>query len=194
MGGKAKQFLKSLTQDEKEYNVTKEELEMNDKDLINDIEKYRAIISDSCKKSVTTINLLQDTGYTGDTSLLKKKFASIKLAHKLLSNPDSIDDNLLKSTAFGMSLTGINPTFFKVIGSSKGIAKDEKYNAGEMIELMDSGLNNPNSTITIIDRNSNASVIFQLKVKKGEEDPKEIQISCKPNGNTQATLEIEKSK
>ena len=63
-----------------------------------------------------------------------------------------------------------------------------------MIELMDSGLNNPNSTITIIDRNSNASVIFQLKVKKGEEDPKEIQISCKPNGNTQATLEIEKSK
>ncbi len=195
-GGKAKQFLKSLTQDEKEYNVTKDEQELNTDSLIKAIEDYRKDIADSCKKSITTINLIQDTGYTGngDESTIRKKFASIKLARKLLADPQSIDDNLLKGVAFGMSLTGINPTFFKVIGSSKGVAKEDKFPAGEMIELMDFGLNNAGSNITIIDRNTNASIIFQLKIRKGEEPTKDIQFTCKPNGNTQATLEIEKSK
>jgi len=194
--GKAKQFLKSLTTDEKEYNVTKDELNMSNDDLIKSIEDYRSNIAASCKKSVTTINLVQDTGYTGngDKDKIQSKFASVKLANKLLSNPSTIDDNILKGVAFGMSLTGINPTFFKVIGNSNGVAKDEKYPAGEMIYLMDGGLENPKSVINVTDLNSNTSVKFNLTIRKGEEDPKDIQFSCKSNGNTQATLEIEKSK
>ncbi len=194
--GKAKQFMKSLTPDEREYNVTKDELDMDSRDLIKAIEDYRKNIAAACKKSVTTINLIQDTGYTGkgDADTIQSKFASIKLANKLLSNPNTIDDNILKGVAFGMSLTGVNPTFFKVIGSTRGTASDEKYPAGEMIELMDAGLENPNSVITITDLNTNASVKFNLTIKKGEDSPKDIQFSCKPNGNTQATLEIEKSK
>ena len=194
--GKAKQFLKSLTKDETEYNVTKQELDMSDEDLIKSIETYRSKISDSCKKSITTINLIQDVGYTGngDKNKLQSKFASIKLAYKLLSDPSTIDDNILKGVAFGMSLTGVNPTFFKVIGNSNGVAKDEKYPAGEMIYLMDGGLENPNSIINITDLNSNTSVKFNLKIRKGEDMSKDVQFTCKSNGNTHATLEIEKSK
>jgi hypothetical protein len=91
-----------------------------------------------------------------------------------------------------MSLTGINPTFFKVVGNPKGIAKFEKFPNGDMIYLMDGGLNNKNSNIEIIDLNSNTSISFKLKIKKGEEE-KFIHLKCKPNGNTQSTLEIEKS-
>jgi hypothetical protein len=194
--GKAKQFLRSLTKDEKEYNITKEEISMQPEEMISAIEKYRQIISDSCKKSVTTINLTQDREFTGKGNIdkIQQKLASIKLAAKLLEDPKKIDENILKGVAFGMSLTGVNPTFFKIIGSSKGVAKYDKYPAGEMIYLMAGGMNNPDSEIEIRDLNSNSSIIFNLKVKKGEEESKWIQFTCKPNGNTQATLEIEKIK
>lgn len=194
--GKAKQFLKSLTKDETEYNVTKDELGKSNEELISAIESYRQTIAKSCAQSVTTINLIQETGYTGNGNRdkIQSKFASVKLATKLLSDPSKIDDNLLRGVAFGMSLTGVNPTFFKVIGSAKGSAKLEKYPAGEMIFLMDAGLENPESKIEVKDLNTNTSVIFTLNVRKGEEPPKFIQFTCKSNGNTQATLEIEKSK
>lgn len=194
--GKAKQFLKSLTKDETEYNVTKDELGKSNEELISAIESYRETIAKACAQSVTTINLTQETGYTGNGNRdkIQSKFASVKLAAKLLSDPSKIDDNVLRGVAFGMSLTGVNPTFFKVIGSTKGSAKLEKYPAGEMIYLMDAGLDNPGSKIDVKDLNSNTSVIFTLNVRKGEEPSKFIQFACKSNGNTQATLEIEKSK
>jgi hypothetical protein len=190
--GKAKQFLKSLSKDEKEYNVTKEELNISDEELIKKIEYCREKISELVPKSITTINLIQDRNFVGNSDKIKSKYASIKLAYRLLQDPSLIDDNILKSVAFGMSLTGINPTFFKVVGNPKGIAKFEKFPNGDMIYLMDGGLNNKNSNIEIIDLNSNTSISFKLKIKKGEEE-KFIHLKCKPNGNTQSTLEIEKA-
>ena len=194
-GGKAKQFMKSLTKDDKEYNVTKDEQKLPTDSLIKAIENYRKIIADSCSKSGITIDLTQDSGYTGDgdEDTIRKKYASIKLAHKLLADPDSIDDNLLKGCAFGMSLTGVNPTFFKVIGNTKGVATEDKFPAGEKIELMDHGINDKRTHITILDRNSNASIIFRFTIRKTTANvDKPIQFTCKPNGNVQATLEIEK--
>lgn len=194
--GKAKQFLKSLTKDEREYNITKEDLSMSQEDMISAIEKYRDQIHKSCKQSITTVNLIQDRGFTGggNPDKIQQKLASIKLAAKLLEDPQMIDDNVIKSVAFGMSLTGVNPTFFKIIGSGKGVAKYDKYPAGEMIYLMDGGMGNPESVIDIKDLNTNSSIIFNLRIRKGEEEPKDIQFTCKPNGNTQSTLEIEKIK
>jgi hypothetical protein len=193
-GGKAKQFMKSLTKDEKEYNVTKEEQELPVNDLISAIETYRKNIKSSCEKSQVTIELNQETGYTGDGNEdnIRKKFASIKLTHRLLADPSTIDDNLLKSVGFGMSLTGLNPTFFKVTGNSKGVAKYEKFTAKELITLEDGGLGNKDSIIKIKDLNSNTSVVFNLRIRKGEELPKDVQFVCRPNGNVQSTLEIEK--
>ena len=193
-GGKAKQFMKSLTKDEKEYNVTKSELELPVKDVISAIETYRKNIKNSCLKSEVTIDLIQDTDYTGEgvEDAIRSKFASIKLAHKLLADPSTLDDNLLKSVGFGMSLTGLNPTFFKITGNSKGVAKYEKFPAKELITLEDGGLGHKDSIIKITDSNSNSSIIFNLKIRKGEDPPKYVQFVCRPNGNIQSTLEIEK--
>ena len=61
-----------------------------------------------------------------------------------------------------------------------------------MITLEDGGLGHKDSIIKIKDVNSNSSIVFNIKIRKGEEEPKDVQFVCRPNGNTQATLEIEK--
>jgi hypothetical protein len=158
------------------------------------IEDLRRKISDSCSKSDISINLQQEKGYKNDDpTSLRKKYASLKITAKLLENPAEIDDNILKSAAFAMSLTGVNPTFFKFIGSSKGNAKIDKFPKGEMIYLLDHGLGDKRSVVEIIDRNSSSEVIFKFRIKKGE-DEKSVVLKCRPNGSKQSTLEIEKLK
>jgi hypothetical protein len=192
--GKAKEFLKTLTKDQKQYNVTKAEYKLDDSEIESMIEDLRKKIADACSKSEITINLEQDTNYKNSNPIsLRNKFASLKVTAKLLENPAEIDDNILKSTAFAMSLTGVNPTFFKFMGSSKGNAKVDKFPKGEMIYLLDHGLGDKRSSIDIVDRNSNAEVMFRFRIKKGEYE-KPIILKCRPNGGVQSTLEIEKMK
>jgi hypothetical protein len=125
---------------------------------------------------------------------LRKKYASLKICAKLVGDPSQLDDNILKSAAFAMSLTGVNPTFFKLVGSSKGDAKIDKFTSGDMIYLLDHGLGNRGSIIEIIDRNSAAEVKFKFRVKKGEEDLN-VTLKTRPNGDgRQCTLEIERLK
>lgn len=192
--GKAKEFLKSLTDVQSEYNLTKEEIELgeeNKEELVKRIEALRSEISSLVKKSLTTIVLEQDTNFSSKDDTIIKKYASIKLAHFLLKDPQKMDENILKACGFGLSLTEVNPTFFKCIGSTKGSAKIDKFSAGQTITLLYDGLKSKDSQITVVDSNSNAAIKFLFKIKKGE-DHKFIQLTCKPNGNTQATLEIEK--
>ena len=192
--GKAKEFLKTLSKDQTEYNVTDDEYNQDDSKITSMIEDLRRKISASCSKSEISINLQQETGYKNDDPIaLRKKYASLKITAKLLENPSEIDDNILKSAAFAMSLTGVNPTFFKFIGSSKGNAKIDKFPKGEMIYLLDHGLGDKRSIVEIIDRNSSSEVIFKFRIKKGE-DEKSVVLKCRPNGSKQSTLEIEKLK
>jgi hypothetical protein len=192
--GKAKEFLKSLTKDQTEYNVTDEEYDSSDSDIESKIEILRKKISTSCASSSITINLSQDTGYkNSDPVALRKKYASLKITAKLLENPQDIDDNILKSAAYAMSLTGVNPTFFKFSGSSSGSAKVDKFPAGDMIYLMDNGLGHKGSILDIIDRNTSSEIIFKFRIMKGEEE-KSVVLKCRPNGSRQSTLEIEKLK
>jgi len=192
--GKAKEFLKSLTDEQSEYNLTKEEIALYDTDkneLIKRIEDMRKTISNLVKKSETTIKLQQDSNFPSKDETILKKYASIKLAYFLLKDPSKMDENIIKACGFGMSLTQVNPTFFKCVGSSKGSAKIDKFSAGQTITLLYDGLKSKDSEIEIIDLNSNGAIKFLFKIKKGE-DHKFVQLTCKPNGNTQATLEIEK--
>ncbi len=192
--GKAKEFLKSLTDIQSDYNLTKEELDLFETDkeeFVKRIEKIRSEISSLVKKAEVNIILQQDRNFTGKDESVLKKYASIKLVHFLLKDPKKMDENILKACGFGMSLVGVNPTFFKCIGSTKGNAEINKFSAGQTITLLHDGLKSKESEITIIDLNSNAAIKFLFKIKKGE-DHKFIQLTAKPNGNTQATLEIEK--
>lgn len=192
--GKAKEFLKTLSKDQKEYNVTDDEYNQDDSRIESMIEDLRSKIASSCSKSNISINLQQETGYKNDDPIaLRKKYASLKITAKLLENPSDIDDNILKSAAFAMSLTGVNPTFFKFIGSSKGNAKIDKFPKGDMIYLLDHGLGDKRTVVEIIDRNSSSEIIFKFRIKKGE-DEKTVVMKCRPNGSKQSTLEIEKLK
>lgn len=194
-GGKAKGFLRTLTKNEKEYNVTPKEIELDDIILINSIETMRQKIKDSCAHSSITVDISRmDSGYPNSTrEKIIGKFASLKIAAKLLENPDNIDNNILKATSFALGLTGINPTFYKLIGNRKGKAKVEKFTRGELIFLMRNGLGNKGSKVEIIDTNTSAEIIFKFMIKIGK-DEKNVVLKCRPNGQKQSTLEIEKIK
>ena len=62
---------------------------------------------------------------------LRKKYASLKLVEFLFSNadPGELDDIIVGAIGFGLSLAGVNPTFFKVVGNTKGepIKSPEKF-------------------------------------------------------------------
>lgn len=193
--GKAKEFLKTLSKDATEYNVTKDEYNLSDSDLEKKIAELRNIIANSAKNSDINTILNQESNYRNDDPVtLRKKYASLKICAKLVGEPSQLDDNILKSAAFAMSLTGVNPTFFKLVGSSKGDAKIDKFTSGDMIYLLDHGLGSKGSIIEIIDRNSAAEVKFKFRVKKGEEDLN-VTLKTRPNGDgRQCTLEIEKLK
>jgi hypothetical protein len=192
--GKAKEFLKTLSKDQTEYNVTDDEYNLSDSEIEKKIEDLRDIIANSTNRSEISVILNQDRGYkNSDSVALRKKYASLKICSKLVGDSSQLDDNILKSAAFAMSLTGVNPTFFKLMGSSKGNAKIDKFTKGDMIYLLDHGLGSKGSQIEIIDRNSSSEVIFKFRIKKGELE-QNVVLKARPNGSKQSTLEIEKLK
>jgi hypothetical protein len=115
------------------------------------------------------------------------------LASVLLSDGSKIGENLLGAAAFSASISGVNPTFFKITGNSNGIPNITKFQAGETISMLQNGVNSKDSTVKIIDRNSNKQIIFLFDIAKGEHSY-HIHLNARPNGNIQSTLEIEKFK
>jgi hypothetical protein len=193
-GGKAKQYFKKLTNDESSYNVTVDEQNLSVEELQNKIDQLRKQISTECKKATVNVELEQDTKkYEGDKLEIISKYSSLKLASVLLSDGSKIGENLLGAAAFSASISGVNPTFFKITGNSNGIPNITKFQAGETISMLQNGVNSKDSTVKIIDRNSNKQIIFLFDIAKGEHSY-HIHLNARPNGNIQSTLEIEKFK
>lgn len=193
--GKAKQYLQTLSRKDLTYNVSSDEFGLSTAKIGQRVNQYRDFIAALSKKSDIKIILNQDKGTTGmDEKKLREKFASLKLTYFLLGEKgQDIDNNILGAVAFGMSLSGVNPTFWKIVGSSTGDAKISEFPAGSAIHLLDGGLNSKKSTITIVDKNSNNSVRFEMRIRKGEHDH-EVVLNARSNGGKQATLEIVKDK
>jgi len=96
-------------------------------------------------------------------------------------------------TAFGMSITSVNPTFFKVIGKGSGEMADvpERTPAGATAQLT------PGTKITIEDKDSygGLKIIVYVDVLEGAEvySQYELELVMRSNGNEQNTIEIQKS-
>ena len=96
-------------------------------------------------------------------------------------------------TAFGMSITSVNPTFFKVIGKGNGEIADtpERTPAGATAQLT------PGTKITIKDEDSygGLKVKVYVDVLEGDEvySQYELELVMRSNGNEQNTIEIQKS-
>lgn len=194
-GGKAKQYLQTLSREDMTYNVSKEELDLEVQELVERVQSYRMKIKALTQSANVSIILNQDNNpQSMDEKRLREKFASLKLAIYLLGDKgEDIDKNLLGAVAFGMSLSGVNPTFWKVQGRSSGNAIRSKSLAGSTVSLLDGGLGSKDSTITIHDRDSNNAIRFDMEVEK-QGHKHLIWLTARSNGGTQATLEIVKDK
>ena len=102
----------------------------------------------------------------------------------------AVDDAVVALAGFALSLTKVNPGFFKIIGQSSGSnAKVESFPRGTNVVLYNRG--GDYSDITIRDSVEAGAIQIKFTVlKQGE--PYSVQISARNNGNIQGTLEIEK--
>ena len=200
-GGKAKSFLQKFKPEQvegmppAEYQLNSEELKYNEDQYDEAINSYKVKINNEVNKG----EFLYAPG-DNPPKLEQKKFklAAYKALDYLFSyfkdNLDSSPTNaLVKMAAYGMSITGVNPTFFKLIGKSNGSVAEipAKYPAGATAQLT------PGTVIEIKDGSKNGSLIVSLEVDilNGPEVEKSYQLElvARSNGGKQNTIEIQRA-
>ena len=137
--GRAKSYFKNFTGEDgslrdQEYNLTKDELEWD----INTLKQNAQSQQDKFVKAVQGKGIkISGDGWDKlpeDEKQLKATYGSFKLMNFLLNNSkrDNPRDAILDLVSYGLSLSGVNPTFFKLRGTNDGsIAGDPtKFPAG----------------------------------------------------------------
>ena len=103
---------------------------------------------------------------------------------------NKVDDAVVALAGFAMSLTSVNPGFFKLIGQSSGqSAKIESFPRGTNIVLYNN--DGEYNDINIVDSEGYGGLRILFNVLK-QGKPYSVQISARNNGNIQGTLEVEK--
>ena len=200
-GGKAKDFLRTFlpagTRD-RPYNVNAADTQLTPDAIAAEIMRLRGTINNhiSTKGSDVQMNFeTQDNTYELEENekRLREKFASLKLIDFLFEQAAvrQLDDTIVAAVGFAMSLTGVNPTFFKVVASKEGHAVDspEKFTENGMLALYPN-VGEPDPFIYIKDWNSNNKVEIHCNVEL-EDEIKKVVLTARSNGGKQATLEIE---
>tara|TARA_R110002060_G_C2125537_1_gene98943 strand:+ start:200 stop:1759 length:1560 start_codon:yes stop_codon:yes gene_type:complete len=202
-GGKAKSFLAKYKPENVEgnlpisYNLSDEEMDYTDDEYDKALNGYKEKIKQQVGDSeFITLNIEDNP-----TKTEQKKFtlAAYKALDYLFSYLDKLgasspENGLVKMAAFGMSITDVNPTFFKVIGNSSGkeASTPEKIPAGATAEL------SPGTTITIKDGQTNGSIKIDLEVDilvgKDVYSQYALELVLRSNGGSQNTIEIQKAK
>lgn len=184
-GGKAKSFFKQLVDDDKLYNLTSDERKYDMETLIKVVEEIREDIKDNFKKSDVDIRY-KVTGTPDKEERLRQKFGSLKLLHFMSNNVKYRDSDIFTSSAaYAMSLSGVNPTFFKVKGNPKGSASYEKF-------ARDGGITLKNDTINISDLESNGNIQIKFDVESGQKEGS-VHLNIRSNGTSQVTIEVLKT-
>lgn len=194
--GKAKSFLPSLSRKDFTYNLSKDEQSYSIDQYKEGIRKFRKHIKELSRFSDITIILKQDDGdRLTDPKKIKEKYASLKQIVFLLGEKGpELDNIVLRAASFGMSLTGSNPTFFKLVGNKSGVSsKPQKFEAGMYPFLSSDGLDSDESDITIVDLDTNNNIQFRFHVMLGEEIYKVV-LQASSNGGDQAALEVIEAK
>lgn len=198
-GGKAKDFLKRFDSSPKEYNLSPEELSSSAPIIKSKIQDARSKLYDILQQSEVSIDY-DVPSHAPDLSLdkLLLKLGSIKLFTFLLSqrvSSGNVDDILVSTIGYGLSLSGINPTFFKLVGSKSldAAIQPTKFPAGGVVTLYPTGPDKRNADIACSDRNTNTGISFDMVIQKGEEIC-DVRLTARPNGMKQVTLEIERIK
>tara|TARA_B100000768_G_C11169081_1_gene327887 strand:- start:188 stop:913 length:726 start_codon:yes stop_codon:yes gene_type:complete len=207
-GGKAKGFLKNLNPDllpadgDKKplppiYGLSKEEMQ-NGYDFDKALNSYKSTVMGKLgNKEFIDFKI----GENPPTIQQKKfKLAAYKALDYLVTwfKTETGETNpvtaLVKMAAYGMSISGVNPTYFKLIGKNNGEEANvpEPFPAGATAKLT------PGTKIKIYDGDNNGALIIDMNVDIMVGDDRisqyELKISARSNGGEQNTIEISKAK
>lgn len=200
--GKAKSFLEKFKPENIEGQVP-DEYNLSDKEIEYSDDQFDSVIDQYKKSTLEKIGNSEFIDYKPGknpsiTGRKKFKLAAYKsldylLRHLKKEGALTPAQGLVKMTAFGMSITDVNPTFFKLIGKSSGAIASipERTPAGATAQLT------PGTKITIEDKDSYGGLKIKVSVDilEGSEvyAQYDLELVMRSNGNKNNTIEIQKS-
>ena len=193
-GGKAKALLNKYAAAKEDYNLTKDEIEYNKAQFISAIDNLREKVQNLVGTNPNIEYNIGSGDLKDETRFLRGKFAALKSIEFLFRQfeNDKVDDAVVALVGFALSLTGVNPTFFKVTGQKSGApGKVDKFSRGQNVVLYN--VDGDFEPIEIIDSSTFGGLVIKFKIEKGG-DPYSVTINARNNGNTQGTLEVQKIK
>ena len=193
-GGKAKALLNKYAAAKEDYNLTKDEIEYNKAQFISAIDNLREKVQNLVGTNPNIEYNIGSGDLKDETRFLRGKFAALKSIEFLFRQfeNDKVDDAVVALVGFALSLTGVNPTFFKVTGQKSGApGKVDKFSRGQNVVLYN--VDGDFEPIEIIDSSTFGGLVIKFKIEKGGE-PYSVTINARNNGNTQGTLEVQKIK
>jgi hypothetical protein len=193
-GGKAKALLNKYTQAKEDYNLTKDEIGFDNQQYIDGIEELRGKIQKLVGGNPNIEYNIEGGELKDETRFLRGKYAALKSIEFLFRqfNNDEVDDAIVALVGFALSLTGVNPTFFKVTGQKSGApGKVDKFPRGQNVILYN--VDGDYDPIQINDTSAFGGLKLDFKIEKGGQ-PYSVSINARNNGNTQGTLEVQKIK
>jgi len=189
-GGKAKAMLQQFTKVKNDYNLTKEEKNFTPDEYREGIKELRPKIQALVASNDNIIYNFTDGEIIDDRT--RGKYAalkSIEFLFRMFPN-QKVDDAVVALAGFALSLTGVNPTFYKLTGKSSGEpAKVETFERGAAVELF--GVDGDYEPIEIIDTPTFGGLKLDFMVEKAGEIHT-VLLNARNNGTTQGTLEIQK--
>ena len=193
-GGKAKALLNKYTQAKEDYNLTKDEIGFDNQQYIDGIKELRDKIQKLVGGNPNIEYNIEGGELKDETRFLRGKYAALKSIEFLFRqfNDDEVDEAIVALVGFALSLTGVNPTFFKVTGQKSGApGKVDKFPRGQNVILYN--VDGDYDPIQINDTSSFGGLKIDFKIEKGSQ-PYSVSINARNNGNTQGTLEVQKIK
>ena len=189
-GGKAKALLNKYTKVKSDYNLTKDEIAFSSEEYKEEIKILRNKIQSLTQSNSNITYDLSSEEVSNEK--LRGKYAALKSIEFLFRVfPDQkVDDAIVALAGFALSLTGVNPTFFKVTGKKDGTPGNaDRFKRGENIILFN--VDGDYEPIKIMDTPTFGGLKVIFKIEKGGE-PYSVAINARNNGNTQGTLEVQK--
>jgi len=193
-GGKAKALLNKYAAAKDDYNLTKDEIDYDKDQFIKSINDLRDKIESLVGTNPNIEYNIGSRDLKDETRFLRGKFAALKSIEFLFRQfeNDKVDDAVVALVGFALSLTGVNPTFFKVTGQKSGApGKVDKFSRGQNVVLYN--VDGDFEPIEIVDSSTFGGLVIKFKIEKGGE-PYSVTINARNNGNTQGTLEVQKIK
>ena len=193
-GGKAKALLNKFTSAKSDYNLTKDEIGFDEAKYKAGIERLRQSIQKLVNGNPNIEYNVENGDLKDEIRFLRGKYAALKSIEFLFKqfDNDEVDEAIVALVGFALSLTGVNPTFFKVTGQKSGApGKVDKFPRGQNVILYN--VDGDYDPIQINDTSSFGGLKIDFKIEKGGQ-PYSVSINARNNGNTQGTLEVQKIK